>query len=590
VAVHIGDGEIDVRADLSGAQKDIDTGIKKSLSSAEDDFDKAGKKGGSKFGGAFTGAIAGVLTGGGIQQLAGFLGDSLQDAADAARIDKIVTNTIEQTGAAARGVTKAAFAGVAGDIAKALVIDDDDIAQGLAPLLRIPDLTKPVFDELAKVAADTSAATGKDLEGVSKALSKLGTDPEGAIGALKALGVTVEDTTKETVKGLVEQGDSAGALNVLLDQLKGRYEGAAKAAGEAASPQQKLGVFFGDLREKIGGGLLSGLSKLGDALKGVQGIFAILFKGDFIGRSKTFGIFEDDPIIEKLFQFREVMLDVFATVKRVWPDIQATISEVLTAVVSIIGAVVDIIQTIWRNFGDQITTVVVSAFTLIRSTIANVMQVIQGIIEVVTGIIHGDWGRVWEGIKDIFGGVFDQIIATLRNAATIIPAILSAALELLGSIVSSALDKVLGFFADLPGNLFDLFVDAHLWLFHVGQDIVNGLIDGIGSLAHAVTDALLALIPGPLKRFASRLGIGSPSKVFAGFGRNIGQGLVVGMDSMHRPVSDAAGALAGATLSPTSVRTTNQSVTVNALGAGQDDLVEMIARRVSLNLSMAAGL
>ena len=100
------------------------------------------------------------------------------------------------------------------------MIDDDDIAAGLAPLLRIPDLTKPVFDELAKVAADTSAATGKDLEGVSKALSKLGTDPEGAIGALKALDVTVEDTTKETVKGLIAQGDSAGALNVLLDQLK----------------------------------------------------------------------------------------------------------------------------------------------------------------------------------------------------------------------------------------------------------------------------------------------------------------------------------------------------------------------------------
>lgn len=589
MAVHIGDGEIDVRANLSGAQADIDSGIRKSLSSAEDDFDKAGKRGGSKFGGAFAGAVTGVFTGGAIKQVAGFLGDSMKDAAEAAQIGSIVSNAIIQAGDDTRGLTKHAFDGISTEIGKALHVDDDDIAKGIAPLLRIPDLTKPAFEELARVAADVSAGTGKSLEGVSAALSRLGTAPDDAIGALRGLGVQVDDETKAAVKGLAEQGDSAGALNLVLDQLKGRYAGAAKAAGDAVSPQQKFAVAMGDFREKFGGVLLQGLGNATTALAGWAKEVRYAFGAGFVTEdARGFG-----KVIQTIAVIVRNLVDTtrenLPQIKKTFSEVVGSVSETLSTLVQLINGVVDVIETIWRNFGDQITTVVVSAFTLIRATIANVMQVIQGIIEVVTGIIHGDWSRVWEGIKDIFGGVFDQIIAILRNAATIIPAVLSAALELLGSIVSSALDGVLGFFAALPGRIFDLFVDAHLWLFHVGQDIVNGLVDGIGSLGGAVVDALLALIPGPLKRFAARLGIGSPSKVFAGFGRNIGQGLIVGMDSMHTPVGNAAASLAGATLAPVqSIR--SQSVTVNAMGAGQDALVDMIARRVSLSLGMAAGL
>jgi hypothetical protein len=514
VAVHIGDGEIDVRADLSGVQDDVDKGIKRSLNSAEDEFAKAGKRSGGGFGAAFGGAVTGVLTGGGLQQIAGFLGDSLKDAADANRISAIVTNTIEQTGAAARGVTKKAFDGVSEEIAKSLVVDDDDIAAGLAPLLRIPDLTKPVFDELAKVAADTSAATGKDLEGVSKALSKLGTDPEGAIGALKALGVTVQDTTKDTVKGLVEQGDSAGALNVLLDELKGRYEGAAKAAGDTVSPQQRLAVAMGDFREKIGGGLLTLVDKLMTALK-------------------------DPQVAAFLERLKEALMGVVDTVRDNWPAIQATIS-----------GVVDAVLTIWDNFGSQITAVIVTVFNFVKGTIENALQVIKGIIEVVTGIIHGDWSQVWEGVRDIFGGLFDQILNIARTVLGLIQQALSVALEIIVSTVEGAIGGVIDLFISLPGRLVDALSGAASWLIDIGKDIVNGLISGIGSLAGAVVDALLGLIPGPLKRFASRLGIGSPSKVFHNFGENIGQGLAQGIKATLALVTDATAALAQAAAPP----------------------------------------
>ena len=101
-------------------------------------------------------------------------------------------------------------------------------------------------------------------------------------------------------------------------------------------------------------------------------------------------------------------------------------------------------------------------------------------------------------------------------------------LGLLGTIITWAKSvgpKILSTLGDLSGLLRN-----------AGMDIVRGLISGIGSMASAVGHALLGLLPGPLQKFANKLGIKSPSKVFADFGANIGQGLVVGMDGSRGAV------------------------------------------------------
>lgn len=558
MAVVVGDAEVDFHADMDGLQDDVTKGVKKAADHAEDQLEKSGKRSGGHFGSAFAGAISGALTGGTITQIAGFLSDSMQEAADAARIDKVITNALVQAGSDARGLTKGAFDGVAKDIAKSLVVDDDDIAAGLAPLLRIPELTKPAFDALARVAADVSAGTGKSLDTVSAALSRLGTAPDDAIGALRGLGVQVDDETKAAVKGLVAQGDEAGALNLVLDQLKGRYEGAAKAAGDAASPQQKFAVAMGDIREKIGGLVINVLPKLTDLF---SGLFALFVKGDFTGGlGRALGVEEDSKLIDTLFDIRDVVLKVVAAVRENWPEIQKTITEVLQAVADVVAGVTDVITTIWDNFGQQITEVIKVVFAYVRSTVENALQIVQGIIEVVTGLIHGDWARVWEGIRDIFGGVFDQVLNIVSTVFGLLEQAFSVGLEVLASIVSSALGGILDFFTALPGEILGAIGDVGSFLFGIGEDIVNGLIKGIKSLGGAVVDALLSLIPGPLRRFASRLGIGSPSKVFAGFGRNIGEGLIQGLADIQADVTRAAESMASSLVATT--RRVNQPMPV----------------------------
>lgn len=74
---------------------------------------------------------------------------------------------------------------------------------------------------------------------------------------------------------------------------------------------------------------------------------------------------------------------------------------------------------------------------------------------------------------------------------------------------------------------------AGSWLWSAGKNIVEGLLDGIGSLAGTVGSFFLNLLPGWIVGpFKAALGINSPSKLFRGFGQNIGQGVLQGVSDL----------------------------------------------------------
>ena len=76
------------------------------------------------------------------------------------------------------------------------------------------------------------------------------------------------------------------------------------------------------------------------------------------------------------------------------------------------------------------------------------------------------------------------------------------------------------------------------------MNIVQGLIRGIGSMAGAVTQALINLVGNIGGKFAALLGIKSPSRVFMAYGGHITEGLALGMENGSRRPIRAVGALA----------------------------------------------
>lgn len=122
------------------------------------------------------------------------------------------------------------------------------------------------------------------------------------------------------------------------------------------------------------------------------------------------------------------------------------------------------------------------------------------------------WGTVWDG----FLGFLSD---TWNNA---------------GKGISDFVGGIGKFFADIPTNILNALSGAGQWLFEAGKNIVQGLFDGIKSLAGTIGNFFLSLLPGWIvEPFKLALGIHSPSRLFKGFGQNIGQGLLDGVDGMQ---------------------------------------------------------
>jgi hypothetical protein len=122
----------------------------------------------------------------------------------------------------------------------------------------------------------------------------------------------------------------------------------------------------------------------------------------------------------------------------------------------------------------------------------------------------------WDDIKDFFTKVF-------RNVS---------------DAASKMADKVVGFFSGLKGRITKVFTGGLTWLYNMGRDIVQGLLNGAGALLSTIGDFFLSKVPGVLKGpLKKALGIHSPSTVFAGYGRNIMEGLMQGLESHQGSVS-----------------------------------------------------
>lgn len=127
------------------------------------------------------------------------------------------------------------------------------------------------------------------------------------------------------------------------------------------------------------------------------------------------------------------------------------------------------------------------------------------------------------------GTIFDQVEDTggaARKLGVSVGQGIAAAILWVGRLGTSVFE--------LPGKFYD-----------AGVDIAKGLWRGIESMAHKPVEAIKNIGADTMAAFKGMLGIHSPSRVFMGFGDNIGQGAALGIDGSLPRVQKAIDGLAG---------------------------------------------
>lgn len=134
----------------------------------------------------------------------------------------------------------------------------------------------------------------------------------------------------------------------------------------------------------------------------------------------------------------------------------------------------------------------------------------------------------WDKIVQFFSTAWNAIIGFFKKALDFIVNLFMN-WTLLGVIIKNW-SKIVAFFQKAPGQIIGFFTKLPAQFIQMGKDIINGLINGAGTLLPKIGEFFLNMLPGWIvEPFKKALGIASPSKLFDVFGRNIIQGLNRGL-------------------------------------------------------------
>ena len=264
------------------------------------------------------------------------------------------------------------------------------------------------------------------------------------------------------------------------------------------------------------------------------------------------------PLVPALLEMAPGLLQSFTTMLvQLANSIPQALPSIIAGAAQLFqGLVLALIQVM-----PQLTTGLMTALSnLVMMLIANVPNFLQGALDM--------FNTLWQAIITVGPEVLSNIISLLgqllANVAAQAPGMLTSAGELLGQLAAAVINAVPDAITAIAGLLQQVFDQvSNFDLLQAGIDLMQGLIDGIASMASQVWNAVTGAVQGAIDGALSLLGIASPSKVFRQIGEYTMEGFAEGIDDASAQarlaVADATAGIADAAVGP---------VTATGLGTG----------------------
>lgn len=403
----------------------------------------------------------------------------------------------------------------------------------------------------------------------------------GAQDALASLGLSGTDMANQLLAG----GDTAAAaMDTIVDGLRGITDPGQQAAAAVAL----FGTPLEDLGKDSIPGFLDALGGANDVLGETKGAAEAM--GETLNGNAKTGWTELQRTWDSIVgQVGGALLPVLTAVIDFLNENPAVLQAVALGVGVLAAAFIALSVAQWAAnvamFASPITWIVIGIIALVAALVwlvANWDMVVawlgdvwNGFIGWFTGVMDGFfswWNGVWEGFLGFLAGVWESVTTTAQGAwngliawLTGIPGwilgvfvgagqwLLAVGSDIINGArtgLENGWNAVTSWFGGLPGTILGFFAGAGKWLWDIGRNMIDGLLGGIKSLGSTIGNFFLDLLPdwivGPFK---AALGIHSPSRVFRGYGRNIVEGLTLGLedsqDGLDRRMAGLVGPVDG---------------------------------------------
>lgn len=231
------------------------------------------------------------------------------------------------------------------------------------------------------------------------------------------------------------------------------------------------------------------------------------------------------------------------TIRNIWPEVISTILDLLLqlvmALVEYIPKFSEAYQALLKEFINAVTACVplmVSAIiTLIQALLDGITAKIPDLVTSGANLIAALIKGIADSALIIINAAWDAVITFINGFADAIdqkgPELQAAVNKLIKAIINFIKNGLTGM-----ANTFAPHAAS------IGRNIINGVINGVGSVASNLYNKMRNVASSALSSFKSTLGIHSPSRVFATAAGFIVAGIVQGIDkNQNKAVSAMSG-------------------------------------------------
>lgn len=223
-------------------------------------------------------------------------------------------------------------------------------------------------------------------------------------------------------------------------------------------------------------------------------------------------------------------------ITKIADTILSNLPKIIESGIKILMALIDGIIKILPQLINAALTLIAK---IVETLIANLPKIIEAGIRILMALIAG----IVKIIPQLIAAGLNLIVTLVGALISNLPQILSAGVQLIGALIQGIISMVgqlaSAIFTNIIPSIVNTIREIDLW--QTGKNIITGLINGIGSMASAVWSKVKEIAGGIKDTIMSALDIHSPSRWMRDMiGKNLGKGLVIGMDSMKASVQNAA--------------------------------------------------
>ena len=422
-----------------------------------------------------------------------------------------------------------------------------------------------LMDLFVKISVDDQASSQVETL-AGKLKGGLATAAKVGGAAIVAAGAAAVAITKQAVENYGEYEQLVGGVETLFkqsaDTVMGYAENAYKTAGLSANEYMNtVTSFSASLLQSLGGDteaaakyadmaitdMSDNANKMGTSMEMIQNAYQGFSKQNYTmldnlklgygGTKEEMQRLLDDANALNAAQgnYTNYTIDSYAdivdAIHTVQTEMGITGTTQLEASTTIQGSIASM-KAAYDNFitglGDENADMAELITNLLGSTVTvaeNLLPVVERVLENI-GVVVQEKGP--EMIEKFVGYAVEKLPQVIELGMKMVLAIVSGLAKNLPQIVRSVLD--------MTATIVKTFVSSLPDIVDVGKQIVKGLWEGIKAMGSWIKEKVGSFFSGIVSGVKSKLGIHSPSRVFAGIGENMALGLSDGWDSEYNKI------------------------------------------------------